>query len=142
MFEEEYVKQTELMLRCLPAVAEQPCFAMKGGSAINFFQKDMPRLSVDIDLTYCRLNERDISLSEIDEALKGISVQIENSLGNVAVTQRIVQDRVIRLVVASADTQIKIEPNLILRGSVQDPVELELCDTARKRFNLFVSLFG
>ena len=55
MFKEEYVKQTELMLRCLPAVAEQTCFALKGGSAINFFYRDMPRLSVDIDLTYCRL---------------------------------------------------------------------------------------
>jgi len=78
MFKKEYVKQTELMLRCLPAVAEQPCFALKGGSAINFFHRDMPRLSVDIDLTYCRLNERDISFSEIDEALKGISVRVEH----------------------------------------------------------------
>jgi len=51
MFKEEYVKQTELMLRCLPAVAEQPCFALKGGSAINFFHRDMPRLSVDIRRT-------------------------------------------------------------------------------------------
>lgn len=140
MYKAEYVKQTELLLQCLPAVAEQSCFALKGGSAINFFHREMPRLSVDIDLTYCPLKERDISLSEIDEALKAICVRVERSLENVAVTPRIVQGRVIRLVVASTDTQIKIEPNLILRGSLQGPIEMELCDTARERFNMFVSI--
>ena len=140
MFDADYVKQTELMLRCLPAVAKQPCFALKGGGAINFFHKDMPRLSVDVDLTYCRFNDRNVSLSEIDAALKDISAGLKKSLDNVIVRPRVVEGYAIRLVVGFGDTQIKIEPNLVLRGSVQKPEELELCDAAQKRFNMSVSL--
>lgn len=44
-----YFKQASLMLEALPSVAAEECFALKGGTAINFFLRDMPRLSVDID---------------------------------------------------------------------------------------------
>ncbi|MFA6844946.1 MAG: nucleotidyl transferase AbiEii/AbiGii toxin family protein [Sphaerochaetaceae bacterium] len=47
-----YFKQVELLVRILPLVGEHPCFALKGGTAINLFYRDMPRLSVDIDLVY------------------------------------------------------------------------------------------
>jgi predicted nucleotidyltransferase component of viral defense system len=140
MFREEYVRQTELMLRCIPAVAEQDCFALKGGSAINFFVRDMPRLSVDIDLTYRRLADRDTSLSEIGQGLQSIADLVTETIAGAVVTPRVVQGRVIRLVVTAGGTQIKIEPNLVLRGSVVDPVEMEICNTARERFDLFVSV--
>lgn len=48
-----YYRQVQLLLRVLPMIAEQPCFALKGGTAINLFlSNNLPRLSVDIDLTY------------------------------------------------------------------------------------------
>ncbi len=47
-----YRAQLELLIRCLPAVASAPDFALKGGTAVNLFLRDMPRLFVDIDLTY------------------------------------------------------------------------------------------
>lgn len=138
MFSEDYSRQTELMLRCIPAVAEQECFALKGGSAINFFVRDMPRLSVDIDLTYRRCADRETSLSEIDQGLKAIADTVNKTIDGAVVTPRVVQDRVIRLVVSAGGTQIKIEPNLVLRGSVGSTVEMDLCSAARKRFGLFV----
>ncbi len=46
-----YRKQVQLLLDVLPEVAKEACFAMHGGTAINLFYRDMPRLSVDIDLT-------------------------------------------------------------------------------------------
>ena len=49
---QDYRKQAELLLEILPEVAKQSCFALHGGTAINFFVRNMPRLSVDIDLTY------------------------------------------------------------------------------------------
>ncbi len=49
---EKYKRQADLMLSLLPHVAKENCFALKGGTAINFFVRDMPRISVDIDLTY------------------------------------------------------------------------------------------
>lgn len=62
------VEQARLMLRVLQHVSREPCFALKGGTAINFFVRDMPRLSVDIDLTYLPLKPRPDSLKEIGEA--------------------------------------------------------------------------
>ena len=52
MKDSPYFKQAELMLRAIPHVAGEACFALKGGTAINLFVRDMPRLSVDIDLAY------------------------------------------------------------------------------------------
>ena len=51
-FSESYRKQVALIIRVIPIVAEETCFALEGGTAINLFIRDMPRLSVDIDLTY------------------------------------------------------------------------------------------
>lgn len=51
----KYFEQVNLLLQILPIVSKEKCFAMKGGTAINMFFRDMPRLSVDIDLTYVHL---------------------------------------------------------------------------------------
>jgi predicted nucleotidyltransferase component of viral defense system len=128
------------MLRCIPAVAAQSCFALKGGSAINFFVRDMPRLSVDIDLTYRRCADRDTSLSEIDKGLKAIADAVTETIDGAVVTPRVAQGRSIRLVVSAGGTQIKIEPNLVLRGSVGNTIEMDLCNAARERFGLFASI--
>ncbi len=56
-----YRKQAELLLSVLPEVAKEPCFAMHGGTAINLFIREMPRLSVDIDLTYLPIEDRPTS---------------------------------------------------------------------------------
>jgi len=40
-----YRAQVDLLIRCLPALARTPEFALKGGTAINLFLHDMPRLS-------------------------------------------------------------------------------------------------
>jgi predicted nucleotidyltransferase component of viral defense system len=52
MEETLYHRQAKLLLKILPLIECYPVFALKGGTAINFFLRDMPRLSVDIDFTY------------------------------------------------------------------------------------------
>jgi len=52
VFDPRYDVQVRLLLRCLPEISRYPCFALKGGTAINLFVRDLPRISVDIDLTY------------------------------------------------------------------------------------------
>ena len=54
-FDESYRRQVALLLRAIPFIAEENSFALKGGTAINLFVRDLPRLSVDIDLTYLPL---------------------------------------------------------------------------------------
>jgi predicted nucleotidyltransferase component of viral defense system len=69
-FRDLYRRQSALLIRVLPDVAQEQCFALKGGTAINLFIRDMPRLSVDIDLTFLGLEERAESLTAIDAALR------------------------------------------------------------------------
>jgi len=47
-----FFRQAELLLRILPMIHKEDMFALKGGTAINFLVRDLPRLSVDIDLAY------------------------------------------------------------------------------------------
>jgi len=65
-----YRQQVSLLLSVLPEVAKERCFALHGGTAINLFIRNMPRLSVDIDLTYLPIENREPSLKNIAEALQ------------------------------------------------------------------------
>lgn len=77
---EIYRSQVQLLIRCLPAVAQAPCFALKGGTAINLYYQNMPRVSVDIDLVYLPINERKTALSEIRSGMTTIVENIHNMI--------------------------------------------------------------
>ena len=79
-FREVYRRQVQLLIRVLPPIAEEDCFALKGRTAINLFVRDMPRLSVDIDLTYLPVQPRAESLAAIDAAMKRIADRIRNTI--------------------------------------------------------------
>jgi hypothetical protein len=74
-----YFKQAELLVRVLPSIAYETCFALKGGTAINLFVRNLPRLSVDIDLVYLPIEDRNTSLVGIDNALNRIADSLEFS---------------------------------------------------------------
>jgi predicted nucleotidyltransferase component of viral defense system len=74
-YSESYKSQVDLLLAILPLVAEEPCFALKGGTAINLFVRDMPRLSVDIDLTYIRIQSREDSLQVFSRDSKILEIE-------------------------------------------------------------------
>ena len=76
----DYRRQVALLIRVLPFVAEQQVFALKGGTAINLFVRDLPRLSVDIDLTYLPVAGRPESLADIDAAMKRIAEYVRKGL--------------------------------------------------------------
>ena len=69
-----FTEQVRLLVALLPSIAKQQCFALKGGTAINLFLRGMPRLSVDIDLAYLPIEDRETSLDAIDVALQVISI--------------------------------------------------------------------
>ncbi|NIJ41575.1 hypothetical protein FHS78_001865 [Parvibaculum indicum] len=73
---DRYVDQVRLLLGVLPDIAAEDVFALKDGTAINLFYRDMPRLSVDIDLTYLPVGEREASLMEIDQTLDRIMAAV------------------------------------------------------------------
>jgi len=86
--DEAYKKQVRLLLDVLPEVGKEECFAMHGGTAINLFVRDMPRLSVDIDLTYIPIEERSESLKGINDALIRIKGRIETIKQNARIIHK------------------------------------------------------
>lgn len=107
---EAYRRQVSLLLRILPFVAEERCFALKGGTAINLFVRDMPRVSVDIDLTYVQVALREESLAAVDAAMKRLRGSIRRALAEVRVSaSEILPEKIItKILVRHGDAQIKI----------------------------------
>lgn len=135
-----YIDQVELLLRCLPHVEKQSCFALKGGTAINLFLSDMPRLSVDIDLVYLPIEQRDISLKQIANALLAIKAGVEKAIAECKVDVLPAGGGLAtKLVVRRGDAHAKIEPNTIIRGTVFEPVTMDLCNAAQDQFEMFAS---
>lgn len=122
-FTEGYRQQVALLLRVLPFVSAEDCFALKGGTAINLFIRDMPRLSVDIDLTYLPVKPRDESLAEIDAAMKRIAANIEKGIpGSKIIESRLDRGNLVtKLLVRSENAQTKIEVTPVLRGCAYEP---------------------
>src|SRR5713226_3285892 len=120
-FAEIYRRQVGLLMRVLPLVAEEACFALKGGTAINLFVRDLPRLSVDIDLTYLPVAPRPESLADIDAAMKRISRRIKAAIPDAQITEAKTENAIVKLTVRSQGVQIKIEVTPVLRGCVFEP---------------------
>ena len=130
------------MLRAMPHVAAEDCFALKGGTAINLFVRDMPRLSVDIDLAYLPVEgPRATALRNISEALGRIAMAIKKAIPGAKVQESRAQEpaRIAKLVVAVGQTRIKIEPNEVIRGAVFAAEERELTRRAEELFELSVT---
>lgn len=113
---ETYRQQVGLLLRTVPFIAKEKCFALKGGTAINLFVRDLPRLSVDIDLTYLNVFPRSRSLGAIDKATDRIAGRIEKGIKGSRITKSYTEESVTKLVVREAAVQIKIEVTPVLRG--------------------------
>jgi hypothetical protein len=75
-----YRKQVQLLVRVLPLVDTEKCFALKSGTTINLFYRALPRLSVNIDLLYIPMDDRDTALINIRAALSRISTLIQQKI--------------------------------------------------------------
>ncbi|GAA0584518.1 nucleotidyl transferase AbiEii/AbiGii toxin family protein [Rhizomicrobium electricum] len=138
---ETYRAQVRLLLDVLPLIAEEDVFALKGGTAINLFERDLPRLSVDIDLTYLPLADRDTALSNIAAALTRIKGRIEASLAGGRTTLVHQEGGLeVKLQIQRARTQIKVEVNPTLRGALL-PIRTTACaKRVEDMFEAFVEM--
>jgi predicted nucleotidyltransferase component of viral defense system len=133
---EQYRRQAALLIRVLPFVAEETCFALKGGTAINLFVRNMPRLSVDIDLTYLPVADRKTSLAEIDAAMKRIAERIQKGLPGAGVTSsKLKEGGIISKHFVELDgVRIKIEVTPVLRGCVYEPETRSVAEAVEAAF--------
>jgi len=116
----EYEKQAKLALTVLQSVSKEKCFALKGGTAINFFIRNLPRLSVDIDLTYVKFAGRAESIKEINAALN----ETISRLKQVGVKSEITLKAgdLMKIRCFNNETEIKIDMNYISRGFAFEPI--------------------
>ena len=132
-----YKGQVKLLLDVLPEVAKEECFAMHGGTAINLFIRNLPRLSVDIDLTYTRIGERAGSLASINAALIRIKERVEALKPRVHIQHK---ENTCKLLISEQGIQIKVEVNMLGRGLLGEASKVSLCDAAQNQFDVFCSV--
>jgi predicted nucleotidyltransferase component of viral defense system len=130
-----YYPQVRLLVGVLPFVAMERCFALKGGTAINLFVRDLPRLSVDIDLAYIPLGDRDSALAGIDMALGRIRAMLEGISPAYSVRSGKRQEgKTCGLLVADHAAEIKIEVSPVLRGCVYPESDRRIVARAETEF--------
>jgi predicted nucleotidyltransferase component of viral defense system len=117
-----YADTVRLLLTVAPEIFRSDIFAMKGGTAINLFVRDMPRLSVDIDVTYTSWETpRDAALKAISDEIGTIAKRLRGMRLEVKTTSASdIGDS--KLLVSNTQVQVKVEINLVFRGTVL-PVE-------------------
>lgn len=134
----KFKPQVELLLDVLPLVLADERFAMKGGTAINLFIRDMPRLSVDIDLTYLPADSREQALKSITEGLLDVTRRVKKSFPQVSSEIKHGPGMAAKQIVfTKAGVRIKVEINQVLRETVYPCVESDLCEAAQEMFSRF-----
>ena len=141
---EMYTRQVRLLLsvlECLECDRPEgtPFFALKGGTALNFFVQPFPRLSVDIDLAFCPLDARDVALASIGEGLQRLEAVLHTRLPGVACshTRPAGGDK---LLVRHDGVTVKVEPNGVIRGTVFPTEMRTLCAEAQSAFGSAVKV--
>ncbi|MGX5802616.1 nucleotidyl transferase AbiEii/AbiGii toxin family protein [Bradyrhizobium sp. Arg314] len=130
-----YYRQIRLLTRTLPIVATETSFALKGGTAINLFIRDLPRLSVDVDLVYLPMDDRDAALRNIADALGRIADAIIAAMPGTEIVRSFEnQPDALRLFVSQGGDRIKIELSPVLRGSVFPQELREVSSTVEEQF--------
>jgi hypothetical protein len=125
----------------MPDITAEQNFATHGGTAINLFHLNMPRLSVDVDLTFIPFSDnRESDFDSIREALQAIMAKIKVRLPQVAFpdSQRALSE--LKLLCATADAIIKVEVNQINRGLIAEPSTMPLSENAQIKFNRFCEI--
>lgn len=111
-----YRRQAALLVKTIPYIAREPSFAIKGGTAINLFYRDLPRLSVDIDLVYLGFEPRDEAILLIEAALERVA-QALKAAGLGAVVQGSLGSR--KLLVSDTATVIKVDMSTVFTKEFQ-----------------------
>ena len=130
---ELYKRQVALLIRIMPSVYRIEDFAVHGGTAINLFHKDMPRYSVDIDITYIPIEDREKSLKTINTHLVELKQMIEKTIPGIRVTHK---PDVWKLLCIKDGATVKIEVNGTKRGIIGATEDKLLCAKAQSEFSM------
>ncbi len=135
-----YIDTVRLLLAIAPVVFGSGRFAMKGGTALNLFVQDMPRLSVDIDVVYTNHTvHRDTALQHIAAELGVVKQTLEQRGLRVRQPAQAGGDEV-RLLISNGAVQVKVEVNFVFRGTVLPVQNSALVASAENLFTTAVTV--
>lgn len=125
-----YLDTARLLTQVAPLVFVDDTFALKGGTAINLFVRDMPRLSVDLDLVFPdHTLPRDEALARINEAIRQAAERLKKRGFQTHAPAADAGET--KLLVRRGRIEVKIEVNFVMRGTVQPVRHASLTPGAR-----------
>ena len=140
MIDQKYKAQVDLILQAIPYVAKEAIFALKGGTAINLFVRNMPRLSVDLDLTYLPIDARETALKNISDGLQRIKIELEKAILKLHVSLASKEGQDVKLNCQLPNAQIKIEVNTTTRGIIFPTTLRRVHETVEEMFGRFAAI--
>lgn len=126
-----YLDSARLLTRVAPLVLVEDTFALKGGTAINLFVRDMPRLSVDLDLVFPdHTLQREQALQHINEAIRQSAARLQKQ-GFQTHAPAATDSGETKLLVRRGGIEVKVEVNFVMRGTVHPVRMASLTEAAR-----------
>jgi predicted nucleotidyltransferase component of viral defense system len=127
-----YLDTARMLVQVAPLVFRDSPFALKGGTAINLFVRDMPRLSVDLDLVFTdHRAARDAALARINDSLAAAADGLKAHRFTVR-RQAAADTGDTKLFVRRDKIEVKLEANFVLRGTVHPVRTASLTPKARE----------
>jgi predicted nucleotidyltransferase component of viral defense system len=140
MIESTFKQQVSLLLEIISDVFANDELALKGGTAINLFVQDLPRLSVDIDVAYIKISDRTTFISRISEITTEICRKLRTKSALKVFPNRTSDGFTNQIRVEDQSTSIKIDINFIMRGTVYDCVQLNSSEMVKNVFKKSVKI--
>ncbi len=124
-WDDPFRERLQLLTELLPVIAREARFALKGGTAINLFEHDLPRLSVDVDLTWLAVGDFAGDQHAITAALEGLAQRLRAAPLRLHVAASIAAGAggVTRLIATRLGARVQIETTPVMRGTVH-PVRM------------------
>ena len=136
-----YKKQVSLLIDILLEIAKEDNFALHGGTAINLFHLNMPRFSIDIDLTFIPFsNRRNDDLKEIMLSLDLIKRRLSTKFPSIKFEDEKRAKETLKLLCTKDNATVKVEVNQINRGLIAEPCTKIICSQAEEKFNRFCEI--
>jgi hypothetical protein len=135
-WDERWLERVRLLVQVLPQLDQEPRFALKGGTAINLFEHDLPRLSVDIDLTWLPTQAFEIDAVQIAQALDALAARLAAPPLRLQVTASAAEGAVAtnRLIASRGRTRIQIETTPVMRGTAHPVRRMDLQPGVERQF--------
>jgi predicted nucleotidyltransferase component of viral defense system len=140
MINPQFYRQADLLIRIIPEISREKDVALHGGSAINLFYNEMPRLSVDIDLTYLPAGARDADLAEIRIICNRIKERLLQTIPGIKIKENNEDKEEYKLFCSLDNAEVKVEVNTINRGVYSNTNLLPLCKKAQQLFKRFCDI--